>query len=365
VTTAPPASARRRWSSRLRLLAGVAVSLVFLYYVFQGLRFDEFVRDLEDAQYIWIVPGVFVYFLGVVARTWRWQFMLRPFARIPIRPLFRIVCIGYFGNNVFPARAGEVLRSYELRYQYRVSMTSSLTTVLIERTFDGLVMLLFVAVALPFVTFESVLADYQQLIVAFTAIFVGALLVFLALAAKPAAARAIYAPVVRKVVPSRFAERALAAGDRVLIGFESLSRGRDVFMIFGTSVLVWLFETGKYWFVMHAFPFDVSFVTLMLMNGVVNLATTLPAAPAYLGTFDLPGIRILMAAGVAQATATAYTLVLHVALWLPITALGAYYLWQSHMGWRPRDMAAGRWPEAAEAGEVADGAPPPEQAVSS
>lgn len=35
---------------------------------------------------------------------------------------------------------------------------------------------------------------------------------------------------------------------------------------------------------------------------------------------------MLVAYGVDRAVAASYTLVLHVALWVPITALGAYYL---------------------------------------
>ncbi len=105
-------------------------------------------------------------------------------------------------------------------------------------------------------------------------------------------------------------------------------------MVFLTSVVIWLFETGKYWFVMQAFPFQVDFFTLMLMNGIVNLATTIPSAPGYVGTFDAPGIAILKAAGVNGAVAAGYTLVLHVALWLPITALGAYYLAREGVSWR-------------------------------
>ena len=104
-------------------------------------------------------------------------------------------------------------------------------------------------------------------------------------------------------------------------------------MIFVTSIVIWLLETGKYWFVMHAFPLEVSFFTLMLMNGIVNLATTIPSAPGYVGTFDAPGIAVLQAYGVDKAIAAGYTLVLHVALWVPITVLGAYYFARAGIKW--------------------------------
>ena len=97
-------------------------------------------------------------------------------------------------------------------------------------------------------------------------------------------------------------------------------------MVFLTSLVIWLLETGKYWLVMQAFPIQgVNFFALMLMNGIVNLATTLPSAPGYIGTFDAPGIALLMAYGVNGAVAAGYTLVLHGALWLPITLVGAYF----------------------------------------
>jgi hypothetical protein len=63
------------------------------------------------------------------------------------------------------------------------------------------------------------------------------------------------------------------------------------------------------------------------------LATTLPSAPGYIGTFDAPGIAVLQAYGVPQAIATGYTLVLHAALWFPITALGIYYLTREGIQW--------------------------------
>jgi uncharacterized protein (TIRG00374 family) len=106
-----------------------------------------------------------------------------------------------------------------------------------------------------------------------------------------------------------------------------------------TSIFIWLTETTKYWFVMHAFNFQVSFFVLMLMTAVVNLATTLPGAPGYVGTFDGPGIKVLQAFGISAETAAGYTLVLHAALWLPITLLGFFYLAQQGLSWRSFEEA--------------------------
>ena len=104
-------------------------------------------------------------------------------------------------------------------------------------------------------------------------------------------------------------------------------------MVLVTTVIIWLLETGKYWFVMQGFDFQVSFFALMLMNGIVNIATTLPSAPGYIGTFDGPGIAVLAAYGVPLEIAAGYTLVLHAALWFPITILGAYYYLRQPLRW--------------------------------
>jgi hypothetical protein len=149
----------------------------------------------------------------------------------------------------------------------------------------------------------------------------------------PQRTQALVAWVTHRFVPYHWREKFLSLSERFLSGLEALRSPLDVWMIFFTSVVIWLFETGKYWFVMHAFPFQVSFFALMLMNGIVNLATTLPSAPGYIGTFDKPGIAVLEAYGVSTAVASGYTIVLHIALWLPITALGAYYLWREGLRW--------------------------------
>lgn len=329
-------------SRNLRLLIGVLISAVFIWLALRGLHLQDVWFSLLSADYVWLIPSIAVYFLAVWARTWRWDYLLRPMKQIPLRRLFPVVVIGYMGNNVYPFRAGELLRSFVLRQQEDVSMSSSLATIVVERVFDGLVMLLFVFVALPFAPLPS---DSIRLIVILgSAVFLGALLVFLAVAAVPERFLLVTEWFANRLLPERVREPIVAFARRFVVGLAALRSGRGLVMIFLTSVVIWLLETVKYWFVMHAFDFSVSFFALMLMNGVVNLATTLPSAPGYIGTFDGPGIAVLTLYGVDPAIAAAYTLTLHAALWLPITLLGIYYMIRIQFRWADigRAVDAGR-----------------------
>jgi uncharacterized protein (TIRG00374 family) len=280
---------------------------------------------------------VVVYFFGVWARTWRWHYMLRPIKAVSLVRLFPVVVIGYMGNNVYPARAGELIRAYVLRKKEAVSISASLATVIVERIFDGVIMLLFVFVSLPLTPMPE---ELQQVVVFFSLLFFGALAVFFVIAARPTRSQAVYNWFISRLVPPRFQDLARGLLDRFMDGLHCLRSGKDVLMIFVTSLVIWLAETVKYWFVMHSFDFSVPFYVLMLMNGVVNLATTIPSAPGYVGTFDAPGIEVLEQFGVGRAVATSYTLVLHAALWLPITLLGFYYMGRESISWEDFGMAA-------------------------
>jgi glycosyltransferase 2 family protein len=317
--------------SRLRFVFGIAISAVFLWVALQGQDLTHVWDTLTHANYIWIVPGILTYFLAVLARTWRWHYMLRSIKHVSLRTLFPVVTIGYMGNNIYPARAGEVLRAYVLKKRAGVPMSASLATVVVERLFDGVVMLLFVFVSLP--RLETLPDWLRQIVILGSAVFFSALIVFFVLAANPHHARSIYRWFIERLIPIEFQGRVHGLADRFMDGLSALRRERDVLMIFFTSLLIWLLETVKYWFVMQAFPFQVSFFALMLMNGVVNLATTIPSSPGYVGTFDAPGIAILQAFGVNKSVATGYTLVLHAALWFPITLLGLFFMAHESLSW--------------------------------
>jgi glycosyltransferase 2 family protein len=323
----------KRW----QFWVGVAISVALMWWALSKLDLAQAWAATQSANYWWLIPGVAIYFVGVWARAWRWHYLLKPLKSIPTRTMFPIVAIGYMGNNIYPARAGELLRAYVLRRKEGVPVSASLATIIVERIFDGVVMLMFVVFnlnGLALLTGDSgFIGDLRTLAVVGTLVFAVALGVFLLAAMFPHQSLSLYHRYGAPLIPGRFRAQVSGLVERFWTGLEALRSPRNVLMVFLTSVVIWLLETGKYWFVMQAFKFNVSFFALMLMNGIVNLATTIPSAPGYVGTFDGPGIAVLRAYKVGQAVATSYTLVLHVALWLPITLLGAYYMAREGLSW--------------------------------
>jgi glycosyltransferase 2 family protein len=318
----------KRWQFWLGLL----ISLVCLYFfVIAKQDWGQLWDSLRTAQYLWLIPGISVYFVGVAVRAWRLHYMMRPIKKVPVRTLFPIVCISYMVNNLLPARAGELLvRPYLIRQKEGVAFSASLAIVIVERTFDAVVMMLFVFVNLPELARlgsggSGVAGSIEQFAIYGTILFFGALAVFILAAMFPSVTARTVKWSIDHFSPARFRLKLQGLADRFLEGLSFLRSPRDVVMILFTSILIWIFETGKYWFLMHGFAFTVSFFALMLMNGIANLVTIIPSAPGYIGTFEAAGVAVLEAYGVDRAVATAYTVVLHAALILPITLLGAWF----------------------------------------
>jgi len=324
----------KRW----QFWVGILISLFFLWLALRGLKLDEFWQSVRSANYWWILPGVAVYFIGVWVRAWRWHYLLGPIKKIPTRTMFPVTCIGYMGNNIYPARAGEVLRAVILKRREGVPISASLATIIVERIFDGVVMLGFVFVNLPelakVATADSgFVGNIQDFALIGTGLFIGALIVFILAAMFPQVTAKIGQWFIDRILHKRFREQTSDVMLKFLDGLASLRSPVNVLMVFITSILIWLLETVKYWFVMHAFTFEVSFFALMLLNGVANLATTIPAAPGYIGTWEAVTKAVLVAYEVPGAEALGYAVVLHVALWLPITALGAWYMAREGIKW--------------------------------
>lgn len=310
--------------------AGLLVSALFLFLALRGLQLDQLWETIQSADYWWLFPAVGVYFIAVWVRAWRWHYLLSPLMDIPTKEIFPIVSIGYMGNNIFPARAGELVRSALLKRKHNISISSSLATILVERIFDGIVVLGFI-----FINLGELFSTGNFRAVAFwgALIFSAALMIILGTAMYPSKAQKAILKIINWLIPIKWREKASDLLNQFVEGLAALRSWQEILMVTATSTIIWVIEACVYWLVMQAFPFQVSFLKLVFMNGVVNLATSLPSAPGYIGTFDAPGIALLKSFGVSPSLAAGYTLLLHATLWLPITVWGGVYFLREGIDW--------------------------------
>ena len=317
---------KQRWF----VLVGILISAIFLYLAFQGLQPDLFFESLTGVNVWGLLIGALIYFLAVAVIALRWQFLLQTVQSVPLPALTQIVAIGYMGNNVYPLRAGEALRIYLLRRNHAVPVTQAATTVVIERVFDGIVMLSFIFIGLLRVDVES---EQIRLVANVGApVFGLAVVVFFTLAGFPNILDGLVNRIA-KVLPDALARILLKLHQEVLVGVSGLRSPLHLIGAILTSYLTWAIEAGVYWIVMRAFGLDLPYGVALLVVGTVNLAGLIPASPGQVGVYEFFASAVMIGVGVEQDRALAYAIIVHIVIWLPVTLAGFAFLVRQGLGW--------------------------------
>lgn len=317
-------------NKRLIVLLGIVISIVFLWFAFRNLNPEAVWGYIRGANPLWLAAGVAIFFVSMVLIAWRWQFLLHTIQAVPLGTLSQLVAIGYMGNNVYPFRTGEILRIFLLRRSHRIPVTKTAMTIIVERVFDGIVMLSFIIVSLLVVDIPS--PEIRSMASVGTPLFLVALIVFFVLAARPNLLLKLV-ETVSKVLPKKLRQPILHLSEDIVGGLEGLRSPTDLAgAVFG-SYASWCVHAFVYWAVAFAFGINVSFMVMLLAVGVVNLAGLIPASPGQIGIFEFFTGLVLTAVGVERDRAQAYALVLHVVIWLPVTLYGFYCLIRQGLGW--------------------------------
>ena len=311
-----------------RIWLGLLISLAFLYWVLGQVEdFGRLTTALREAQYGYLAPAIVVYFIGVWLRTIRWHFLLRPNKHVSWRRLFPVVVIGYMANDVLPARMGEFVRAYVLSQKEDIRKSTCLATIVLERVFDGLAMLSFLAIVGLLFSFSPTV---QSIAIITGSLFVSALAVLLLTAARPAAAERLVGRIL-PLLPHRFRQSVQRMACSALLGLKALRSGRAVLAVFGLSLGAWTMEAGMYYLVGLGFFSDLPLPAVLLTVAVANLGTMIPSSPGYVGTFHALVVFSLALFGLGGETALAFATVLHATLVIPVTLWGFYYLWRENL----------------------------------
>lgn len=265
----------------------------------------------------WIVLAVALYAAGTVLRAERWLRILHMSdVRITRGDATGLVSVGYMGNNLLPARAGEALRVFLLSGQVGGRSRKVVGTVIAERILDAAV--LAVALAVVLFTFLPDRARPSNLPVLIG--IVGVAVVLLCLVALRVAGRRGLLARVREFA------RPLAEAPKALLGPSALP-------LLAMTVAIWALEAGVFAASARALDITLTAVQATYLVGLANLFAALPAAPGSIGTFEAAVMFGLGAISVGTK-AVSYLLLLRLVLYGPITVFGLVVLFARYGGWK-------------------------------
>jgi len=307
-----------------KLALGLALSALFLWLAVRGAPLREVAATLAAARYWLMVPVIVLTMLAYFVRAWRWQYLLAGVRRIPLGPLWASVMIGFMGNNVLPARLGELLRAHSLGRAAGVSRSACLASIVVERFFDILVLLAIFGVILITRGLPSDVRAWGGILLALVA---PVLLLFVLFELRPEP----FLRLVDRFLPARLSPRVRQAALNFRDGLGSFRRPAPLLWSLALSLVMWGLLVGVSLLTLEAvglqLPPDAAVVVLVVMA----IGTMIPAAPGYIGTLQYAGTLALLPYGVEKSAALSFTVLYHAGQWLPVTAVGLVYFMRENM----------------------------------
>jgi len=307
------------------LIAGVglAVTAAGIYLAVRGVALDDARDALRDSDLLWLVPALPVFAMAIVLRALRWWSLFESGQRPPLRAISYALLLGYFFNNILPARAGEAARVIALHKRAATPKAEAVGTIVVERLFDVLALLILLFAAYPWLPEIS----WLRAAAIFGAVVVTVLLAltFVIVRYDERAVRLALSPL-RRIRREGVAERLEAATFNATRGFVALRTPRIAARGMALTIASWATLGLSYWILTMAFHLELPFAAGILVTVAINLSLVLPSSPAALGVFEAATVVALRAFDVPQAEALTYGLILHLINLVPFLVIGAALL---------------------------------------
>jgi len=131
-------------------LVFLLLGMLFLWLAFRNLNGKEIMEQIMHADYLWIILGMGAGILAHIVRAARWNILINSMGHNPrLSTTFYAVMTGYLANTAVP-RLGEVTRCGVLSKKQNIPFTELLGSVIAERIFDMVIMLLIIISVIMF-----------------------------------------------------------------------------------------------------------------------------------------------------------------------------------------------------------------------
>ena len=314
-----PPTPESRLRSRIFMLVTLLVSLACLGWALHGVSWSELLEDIGELDWRWIAAGVAAQVLAYVFQGWRWSLLLRPVGPASTSKATRGIFIGLFANEVLPLRAGELIRCFLLSRWSRIPISVTLASALIERIFDGLMLMVGLFFSLHYLRGFPLSRGQARGIGILTdsAIFLAVLIVI-------CGAILAVAMYWREQALDALLDARLFSWAHVFIeDLHRIGHSRYLYLSALVSIPHLLMQILPIYAVMQAYQLDEgSWRGAAALMILLRLGSAAPQAPGNLGLFQLLSTLGLTLFGVQQAMARRFTLILWAVVTVPLVIVG-------------------------------------------
>ena len=288
---------------------GLACAVFFLALAFYRTPLAAVGATLARTDPGWLGAALFAYALALALRAWRWQIILRGVASLPYSTVARVLLVGYGLNTIMPARLGELFRAEFLNKTCGLRRVPVLTSIVVERLFDGLTVVGCLAIGLHCAARSGrPAATLVAVVLAGGALFLAVLAAALGFGGLRPSRLCCRFP--------RLAEH-LAAVER---GLAILRSPRSVAVALLT-LIIYVPDTLSLWFVVKAAGLGLGLPDTLVLVGAASLSTLLPSGPAFLGTLQFAYVLAIEFAGGPAAIGVAAATLAQLCILLPVAVV--------------------------------------------
>ena len=307
----------------IQVIVGIVISIVCLYFAFRGINIKESLEVVKNINVLYFVISLILSIIIIALRGLRWECFIPLKKPIKKRTVVMATYIGYMGNNILPAKLGEVARAYILGVKEDVSKSALIASVVTERLFDvitgGVILCLSVIFIpnLPQTVTYAAIALFVLSIVGF--------LVLIFLVWKRDFAHKVFHKVFG-ILPKNIGDKLILFSCNFIDGIGFKNDAKHIFLIFFYTILYLIGQILTISFLLMAFDIKASPIIALFMFAVGGFGFAVPSAPSGIGPFEWAIIFGLSLIGVDRTVAAPYALVYHMMGILPIVIIGFIFL---------------------------------------
>ena len=311
-----PAPVRKKRFALSPALVGWLLATAGLLWVLHDLELEQLGQQFANMKWHWLALAIACDVLSYVCQGVRWQLLLKPIGKLSTLRSTQAIYAGLFTNELLPMRMGELVRAYLVSRWTAAKFIAVLPSIVVERFFDTLWMVVAIGLAALFIPLPTELLKATD-VLGVIVVIAAAGLFYLAVSTRYTARLQQAEHSHRR--PVRMLASLLL---RLSEGMRGIGRTRTFYFSLIWSLALLVFQALAFWLVMLAFGLPVSFQIGLAVFLIVHLGTAIPNAPANVGAYQFFTVLGLTLFGVDKATAASFSIEVFLILTLPLLLLG-------------------------------------------